>query len=229
MDDSGCKVANVKEHHGEPVRKSKIDILREALDKPCSSDTCRWLPAALEVLERNNIARAEWARIVTDNLKYGRAKGFNLMVVGPTNSAKTFMLMPLVDIFDTFVSPAEGKLNWVGATTKDLVLLDDFRYGKDGDQEVMQWEIFLNLLDGRPVTIAQPRSHPAIWRSIQPIFATSDEPIRRITPDGQINPGETDQMDQRWVVKLFHYQFTYPDCTLKRCARCFAHLILDEE
>ena len=229
--ESAWKVANAKERR-ERANKSKMDILREALDKPCSSHTCRWLPAALEVLERNNIARAEWARIVTDNLKYGRGKGFNLMVVGPTNCAKTFMLMPLVDIFDTFTSPAQGKFNWVGAPKKELIMLNDFRYGNKGDQEVMEWGMFLNLLDGSPVTIAQPKSHfasDADWRTIQPIFATADGPIRRITQDGRIDQGETGQMDERWVVKPFTYQFASPDYFLKRCARCFAHLLLGEE
>ena len=231
--DAAWKVAHAKERR-ERANKSKMDILREALEMPCpgGTDECRWLAAALEVLEQNNKTRAEWAKAVTDNLKYGRGKGFNLMVVGPTNCAKTFMLMPLLDIYDAFSSPATGTFNWVGAPKKELIWLNDFRYDKKGDQNVMAWGMFLNMLDGSPVTISQPKSHfasDADWRTIQPIFATSDGPIRRITPDGRIDQGETDQMNKRWVVIPFSHQITSPDYHLKRCARCFARLVLEEE
>ena len=229
--DAAWKVANAKERR-ERAAKSKMDILRESLEKSCPCTDCRWLPAALEVLQRNDIPRAEWARIITNNLQNGRCKGCNVMVVGRTNCAKTFMLMPMVDIFEAFTSPAQGKFNWVGAPKKELILLNDFRYGMKGDQEVMEWGMFLNLLDGSPVTIAQPKSHfacDADWRSIQPIFATADGPIRRITPDGRIDQGETSQMNERWVVIEFKHQFPSPDYLIKRCARCFARLILTEE
>ena len=213
-------MANSAKELCEPTNATKLDILRGALEKPCSSADCPWLAAALEVLQRNSIARAEWAEVVKATLQHGRGKGSNMMVVGPADSAKTFMLMPMVDIFDAFTSPAQGRFNLVGASTKEVIILDDFRWNED----VMEWGMLINLLDGRRVTIPQRNSpDPVIWSAIQPIFATANTPIRGI------NRHDTMMMDERWVVMSFDHQFTSPDRSIKRCARCFAQLILDNE
>lgn len=235
--EAAWKVARAKER-GLRAKKTRMEILQEALALPCASNdnsgaSCdgRWLPAALEVLQRNGIARDDFASVVTNSLTHGRSKGRNLMIIGGTNCAKTFILLPLVDIYDTFCSPAEGTFNWVGAPKKELVLLNDIRYEKDGDKKVMAWAQFLNLLDGSPLSIGMPKSHFACnteWRAQQPIFATSDGPIQRITKDGRVDAGETAQMNERWVRMDFTHRFMSPDYSLVRCARCFASLILEE-
>lgn len=230
------KMAKSKER-ADRAKKTRIQLLEEALLLPCASDedsgaSCdgRWLPAALEVLERNNYTREYFSSLITNCLRRGRGKGRNLMIIGGTNCAKTFMVMPLVDIYDTFCSPAKGSFNWVGADKKELLLLNDIRYGKDGESKVMAWQELLNLLDGSPLAIDQPKCHFAAnaeWRTLQPIIATSDGPIERIMPDGRKDTGETNQMVERWVRLDFAYKFNSPDYSLLRCARCFASLVLE--
>eukprot|EP00111_Clytia_hemisphaerica_P012115 TCONS_00035585-protein len=139
---------------------SRLDILRQAKDGECAKhpvtrELCNglWLSSALEVLRLNDISRGRFTELVLNALWYGRSKGYNLMICGKSNCAKSFMLMPLIEIFDCFMTPSPGNYNWVGAPEKEIVFLNDLRYEKDGEQKVMAWNLFLNLLEGFPVNM----------------------------------------------------------------------------
>ena len=59
----------------------------------CAGD---WLPAAMEVLQNSNISVEWFAKLVLSALTKGRSKKNNIMIVGGTNSAKSFLFMSLV-------------------------------------------------------------------------------------------------------------------------------------
>ena len=187
----------------------------------------RWLNAALQVLELNNIQPSKFAGDVRELLQLGRGKGRNILIYGETNCAKSFILMPLINIFDTFMCPANNKFNWVGAWAKEIIFLNDLNYS---EEHTMQWGNFLNLLEGAPVSIGVPKNHfseDVMWNEATPIFATAARPITRIVSNN-IDHTQTNMMAERW--KLFHFTHQFHTTTRTEydpCGKCFASLILD--
>ena len=217
-------------------KKTKIEILQEAKNWPCAEAgalVCNqtWLKAALETLSNNEVSRKTFADLVLNNLTLGRGKGRNLMICGPANCAKSFLLMPLTKIFKCFMTPSQGSYNWIDAPQNEIVFLNDIRYDNDGEKRVMPWNMFLNLLEGAAVNISMPKnfnSKDYVWTEKQPIFATSDKPISQII-NGRIDVGETEQMKERWIVINFKHQYQADkvNYNLVPCGACFAKLILD--
>ena len=133
------------------------------------------------------------------------------MLVGPTNCAKSFMLMPLRLIYDCFMSPSNNAFNFVTDLDKEIIFFNDLRYlpNGEGDKKFMPWDQFLNLLEDAPINVAMPKnfySEDKEWSKLQPIFSTSDQSIVRFI-QGIVDLGETKQMDARWEVIVFHYQW----------------------
>lgn len=219
-------------------KKTRLELLHECLNLECnveeeSGKVCEgsWLVAALETLKNQNVQRKLFSELVIKSLQNGRGKGSNLMIVGPTNCAKSFMLMPLTLIYKTFMSPSEGTYNWVSAPEQEIVFLNDIRYEEDGDKKVMEWRIFLNLLEGAPVNISMPKNFFAedfLWKKRQAIFATAEHPIMRIK-NGKVDASESAQMAQRWTILRFTHQYLFEDVNhnLIPCQKCFAELILN--
>ena len=233
-------VWNIEQAEPEIRRKNKsrLEILNEAKLQACDVDpvtkeSCNglWLRCALETLDHNNVTRKHFARLVLNNLEHGRGKGRNLMICGPTNCAKSFMLLPLTKIYNCFNTPSQGTYNWVDAPQKEIIFLNDIRYDQDGEKRVMPWNMFLNLLEGVTVNISMPKnffSKDYEWSERQPIFATADKEIIRIR-NGTIDDGETQQMAQRWVLIKFKHQYLGEDVNYDviSCKSCFAKLLLD--
>ena len=217
--------------------KTRLEILKEELDKPCAvlkNRSCDgiWLVKALDLLAKNKIPRAAFAKQVLNPLVNGRGKGRNLILIGGADRGKSFLLKPLTMIYDAFTSPSEGSYNWVSVHEKELVLLIDLRYDENGkgDREVMEWGKLLNMLDGWPVNIAMPKNHYAkdvVWDNDAPIFATSDREIVRVIGN-KYDEGESEQMRKRWMRRDLAYKLRKGevDYNIISCGRCFAELLL---
>ena len=148
------------------------------------------------------------------------------MICGESNCAKSFVLMPLREIYNAFLCPSSNKFNWVGANQKDVVLLNDLNYN---EEDVMKWMPFLNLLEGVPIHISVPKNHFAediLWKELTPIFAICLAPIVKV--DGNtINRQQTKMMDNRWKCYFFKHVFQQEDIVeYPECGKCFANLIL---
>ncbi len=205
-----------------------MDRLEEAHNGNCVIANCTWLESALEVLSLNNIDKVKYATSIMDALKFGRQKFRNVMLVGRSNTAKTFMFKPLKNIFGDklFENPAADKFGWNGIQNSQLVLLQDFRYSKD----VIAWKDFLLLLEGETVKLPTPKNHHAEDIVIDssndiPVFATSGHSIEysRFSPDYE---RETEMMDSRWNVIQFNHVFPQSQQRkIPACGRCFVELI----
>ena len=137
---------------------SRIEKVRNAAAQNCT-EGCNgsWLQCALEVLTLNGIQPATFAGNIRELLVNGRGKFRNVMIYGPSNCAKTFMLRPLTSIFQDrlFDNPANDKYAWVGADEAEVILLQDFRFSK----EVLAWKDLLLLLEGETVKLPAPKNH----------------------------------------------------------------------
>ena len=95
-------------------KKTRIEILEEAAQGQCASGcNGEWLTCASEVLEQNGIRREAFATTIRELLEKGRSKFRDIMICGPANSRKTFLLNPLTSSYDTFSNPASMSFAWV--------------------------------------------------------------------------------------------------------------------
>ena len=96
--------------------KSRIAHLQSFLQNPCDPG-CKgkpWLNMALEILRNNDVNKFVFADNVRELLRNGRSKNCNLIITGPSNCVKIFILNPLNTIFNTFTNPSSCKYAFVG-------------------------------------------------------------------------------------------------------------------
>ena len=207
--------------------KSRMHIIKEFAEKICD-EQCNgeWFKCAREVLKNNNIHAYVFANALYELLTLGRGKFRNIMIVGPANCAKTFLLSPLQVIFKAFCNPANDKYAWVGADNCEVIFLNDFRWSA----ELIAWKDFLLLLEGQIVHLPSPKNHFAKDVCINqdtPIFATSKSEIVYSGKHNQSDYLEDDMMAARWKVFKFKHQIPEEEQKqMKPCGTCFSKLIL---
>ena len=109
----------------------------------------------------------------------GRGKFQNILIIGPANCCKTFLLKPISLVYRSFVNPATSTFAWVGAEEAELLFLNDFCWSP----QIVPWHDLLLLLEGQPVHLPTLKTHYAegvLLRSDRPIFATSSSELQFI-------------------------------------------------
>ena len=111
--------------------QTKLQIWDEARKKKCVPGCDgEWKRLASQTLERNNCSKNEFKDAVKDALSKGREKCRNILITGPANCGKSFILKPLCDIFDAFINPASGTFAWVCIEEAQIIFLNDFRWSE---------------------------------------------------------------------------------------------------
>lgn len=149
-----------------------MELLSEASRGECV-EGChgKWLQCADNILEHNGINTQYFANSVCKLLAKGRGKYRNIMIVGPVNCGKTFLLNPLKAIFKTFLNRTSTSSAWVGAEAAECIFLKDFRWLPS----VIQWHDFLLLLEEQLVHLLTQKTHYAkdiVFQKDTPVFAT---------------------------------------------------------
>ena len=84
---------------GEDIAREKtprIEILRAASEGECVNGcNGQWYDCAFEVLTNNRIHPVIFAAAIRELIEKGQGKFRNLMIIGPANCGKTFLLAPL--------------------------------------------------------------------------------------------------------------------------------------
>ena len=94
-------------------KKSRIELLHKASQGECVMGCDgQWLFCALEILKQNGIKKETFTKSIKELLDKGRSKFRNIMICGPANSGKTFILNPLRSIYNTFCNPACSSFAW---------------------------------------------------------------------------------------------------------------------
>ena len=133
----------------ERLSKTRIELLNDAYQQECTCNTIRdWHNCALQLLANNNIAVDNFAGCVKELLVKGRGKFRNVMLTGPANCGKTFLLNPLTN-------PASTSFAWVGAEKAEVVVLNDFRWSP----QIIAWHDLLLMLEGQLVHLPAPKCH----------------------------------------------------------------------
>ena len=205
----------------------RMDLIRQAAVAECVSNcNGEWLACAYELLQKNTIHPFVFAAALRDLLQSGRGKFRNIIITGPANCGKTFMLKPLENIYRAFANPANDKYAWIGADKAEIIVLQDFRWSS----ELITWKDLLLLLEGETVRLPAPKNQFADDVCIKtdvPIFATSKSKIEYIGKFNSRDERETEMMDVRWKPFSFHYQIAENEQKkVPSCSRCFAKLVL---
>ena len=227
LDDLFKSTWEIEKSHEKLARenKTRLQLIEEAYVGDCV-DGCngRWLSCAQEVLQNNDIHLERFADAVMLLLEKGSGKYRNLMIVGPANCAKTFILNPLATIFHTFCNPASGTFAWVGVQDAECIFLNDFRWSPN----VIPWHDFLLMLEGHIVHLPAPKTHFAediTFEKDTPIFATGKRPLMFIK-NGVADDVETEIMSVRWNIIHFRHQIARDNQQhISPCGRCFAELV----
>ena len=88
----------------------------------------RWITMARQLCTNNEINPTAFGAALYTCLKDGRQKGNNIMIHGIANCGKTFILNPVLTVFNCFANPAHNRYGWVGAEVAECIFLNDFRY-----------------------------------------------------------------------------------------------------
>ena len=208
-------------------KKTRMELLQEASTGECI-EGCngQWLRCALEILDNNGVLPRVFSEAVRDLISKGHGKYRNIMIVGPANCGKTFLLNPLTILFETFCNPASGSFAWVGVDNTECIFLNDFRWSP----QIIPWHDLLLMLEGHIVHLPAPKTHFAkdiCFERDTPIFCTGKSPIIFIK-NGMIDNRETDMMACRWRVFYFNYQIPRKrQREIPPCSKCFCNFILN--
>ena len=188
-----------------------------------------WVIEAIETLQKISLDMGSLAAAITTLLERGRGKHRNLLLVGPSNCAKSFLLLPIEEVYRSFSNPAQNAFAWIGVEKKEVIFLNDIRW----NDKLIPWNNFLQLLEGASVHLSAPKNHsPEDIKLTKdtPIFATSIAKIRKYNAAGCVDEMETEMMDSRWKVFKFTHQYKREEIndTVPPCPRCFARLVLEE-
>ena len=208
------------------LETSRLDSLRKAGDGKCICNVeNEWLETATSLLQENHISPDHFANCVRLLLEKGRGKYRNIMLTGPANCGKTFLLNPLNVVFKTFTNPASTSFAWVGAETAEVIFLNDFRWS----QQIIAWHDLLLMLEGQLVHLPAPKSHYAkdiVFNLDTPVFCTTKHPIVLVR-SGHVDERETEMMSVRWRIFAFNYQIPLEhQKDIVPCPTCFCRLIL---
>ena len=215
----------------------RMETLRSFKDADCV-DRCEsiWYDLALDIFRRSAINKYVFADGVRELIEKGRARGRNVLILGPHAAGKTFLLKPLMKIFPIhFVNPAASAFGWIGADEASFIMLNDFRWLRKSDGGNIEWTCFLNLLEGMTVSLPAPMNHYSKHISIHtdvPIFATGPDPIRWYSRqeneprDTTKHKHEDQQMEDRWNIFRLSHTFERGERRddIPPCPSCFARL-----
>ena len=178
-----------------------------------------------KILHNNSISLEFFRTAVKDLLVNGRGKYKNIMLTGPANFGKTFLLNPLTTINNIFSNPATGTFAWVGVDKAECIFLNDFHWSP----QLVPWHDFFLLLEGQTVHLPAPKSHfskDIAVKSDTPIFCTTKYPILFLK-NGVLDQLETEMMKVQW--NLFELSYVIPresQRVITSCWKCFSDLIL---
>lgn len=216
-------------------RTSRMEIVKSVLSSgECScKEKGMWLTLAYDICDKNRIDAETIKTAFYELLVGGRKKHKNIILVGESNCAKTFLVQPLSIVFTrTFNTPPSSTFGWLDADTAQIILLNDYRWKPTDHGGDIAWDAFLRLLEGGDCKLPAPMNSRASHISLPrendvPIFCTSGDTVKFWKKD--LNEPQTDEhrrenkmMDERWrVIRLQHVFDEDDKVECPPCAWCF--------
>ena len=157
-----------------------------------------------------------------------RQKNASILLHGPTNCGKSFLLNPLELIYKTFCNPATSRYAWVGLDNAEGAYFNGFRWSS----EIIAWNDQLLLLGSSTVHLPRPNNVYATDMETSrentiPFFATTKKPITFVGKYNTHDERETDMMSCHW--NMFAFTHKIPLSEVKDtdpCPHCFVELVM---
>ena len=227
---------NAKDSLAECVL-DRVQRVRDCLDRGDCNCGGLWLRCAKDIMVKNNINESEFCASIMFALEKGRSKGSNIILIGPADCAKTFLIKPVCSVLkpNVFNNPANSTFGWIGVEDANVIFLNDLRWAPRKKEGNIDWDTFLNLLEGALTTLPAPmnsHSKHVIVKKKMPIFATS---ITEVTywvnhPEEPITDRHREEnrmMESRWKVFRFHHRIPRSEkIVVGDCEFCFAKFVL---
>ena len=103
----------------------RIKTLQEQANKPCVCNGV-WLTCAKDILSKNGLDKEKFCRALHDAIEKGRCKHANILIVGPADCGKTFILEPVCDVFpNVFQNPASSTFDFLFLLHAGLDIVSD--------------------------------------------------------------------------------------------------------
>ena len=99
------------------IADEDVDVVKTLHDYADTECKCNglWLWCAKDILLKNDIEYSEFREALFACLKKGRQKHVNILLVGPSNCAKTFLLKPIIELVPNVFSNLSGStFGWMG-------------------------------------------------------------------------------------------------------------------
>jgi hypothetical protein len=207
----------------ENARRSqlgRIGLLEEIIEKgACEcSEPGLWERLARQVL-RNNSIDGVFQKAIYEALAHGRAKMMNIILVGPTNAAKTFLIKPLKSLYRVYEPPDSGSYPLEEILDKEIILFNDFTW----DESFIKWPVLKRLLEGGSIPVARPknRSNNVEFTLDSPVIGTASTTIQLFVREGRriiLNHAETAQMNSR--VRYIYLNQSIASESIRECREC---------
>ena len=189
----------------------------------------RWQPAATYLLNLQQVSSRYFRWLVCRALRLGRRKDVNLLITGVPDSGKSFLLRPLLQIFQAFEARGQReRFPLQGLPGCDVCVLQDVRYESFG----LPWDDWLRWGDGETVMVNVPRTAPGAksvqYRGTAPLFGTMacmfHYPLSEARATGRDPELENVQWRSRWRVVEFRHCIPAEQrqVDLPACGRCAA-------
>ena len=227
-------------------QKTRLNIMQEFVrNNTCTCPTRGlWLTLAIDMCFKNNLCPNTIGGKIYKSLIGGRKKHNNLLIIGASNCAKTFLLEPLNVVF-THVqnTPASSLFGWLGVEQAQVIYLNDFRWvnpitaNRGG---VILWGPFLRLLEGGVANLPAPMNHHAAHIVLPasndiPVLCTSIDIIRYyVNKEDELqtprHARENIMMKERWnaPIELTHVFDEDKKIEIDPCGWCFCRFVLPE-
>ena len=178
-------------------KKTRMDMIKkcseESCIESCEGECYRFVR---EILQHNRISIYVYADAVRDLLTRDCRKFRNIVIVGPGNCGKIFMLKTLEHIYHVFCNPTNDKYAWAGADQAEVIVLQDLNWSP----EFICWKILLLLLEVELVKLPSPKNQFASDVCINkdiPTFAKNKSKIEYVRKPNTRDERETERMNVR--------------------------------
>ena len=166
-------------------------------------------------MQKNGFIDTQIQKAVLNALRLGRGKGRNLLIIGDSTRAKSFVLKPLAFSLKTYVRPDSSSHQLADVAGCELIWLNDYSF----DPSWLSWCKLKCFLEGDALKVAVPKTVGPnyTFEKDAPVFGTGPGPVQH--PSSQ---SETDETNSRIQHFTFHQWFPPRDPEIKPCKHCCA-------
>ena len=232
----GHKLDDVLQHAwaviDAPSQAGSTKTLLDKMADVAESSPCvcggAWQRGAVDVLRRNRIDPAEFARAIHRALEHGARRSTNVACVGEGGCGKSSLLEALESIFNCAPKLEEGStFPFASLLDGDVMLWQDYEH----DEQTVRFTDLLSWFVGESVGVRLPGRANKKVRNQAPCFYTGHT-LLEVRPGHRHSPAQVRKLNSMMAERFTVFHFTQPVPPAERvvdwkhCGRCAAAFYL---